>query len=290
LYPKISIVTPTYNQGAYIEECIQSILGQGYPNLDYIIIDGGSTDDTIEVIKKYQDQLSYWVSEKDNGLYDALNKGFKKATGEIFGWLNSDDILHRKSLFTISDIFNTLTEVQWVQGYPTLIDQKGRIVFHHNQRFHKYGFYLKEYQNGGFIQQESTYWTRILWEKAGSYISTKYKYAGDFELWMRFFTIEKLYTTPAMIGAFRYRGEDQLSNRYFSEYLRECDLIIDEYSKSLKQEELSELKKIKHLKSMKQKFPFLARVYYNRALHNSMKNENDIVFDVKGNKFKLKGN
>jgi glycosyltransferase involved in cell wall biosynthesis len=287
LYPKISIVTPTYNQGAYIEECIQSIVGQGYPNLDYIIIDGGSTDNTIDVIKKYQDQLSYWVSEKDNGLYDALNKGFKRATGKIFGWLNSDDILHRKSLFTIAEIFNTLPDVEWVQGYPTLIDQKGRIVFHQNPRFSKYDFFLKEYHDGSFIQQESTYWSRALWEKAGSHMSTKYKYAADFELWIRFFTLGKLYTTPAMIGAFRYRGEEQLSNRYFSEYMKECDLIIDEYSKLLKPDELSEIKKIKYLKSMRHRFPFLAKVYFNRALADCKKNENDIVFDVKRNIFKL---
>ena len=142
MYPKISIVTPTYNQGSYIEECIQSILDQGYPNLDYIIIDGGSIDNTVDIIKKYQDQLSYWVSEKDEGLYDALNKGFKKATGEIFGWLNSDDILHRKSLFTVADIFNSQAEVQWVQGLPTVIDQKGRIVLHLKPKFNKYDFFF----------------------------------------------------------------------------------------------------------------------------------------------------
>ncbi len=290
MYPKISIITPTFNQGAYIEECIKSILDQGYPNLEYIIIDGGSTDNTVEVIKKYQQQISYWISEKDAGMYDALNKGFKKSTGSIMGWLNSDDILHRKSLFTIAEIFNTLPEAQWVQGYPTLIDKEGRILSHQHSRFNKYDFFLKEYHDGSFIQQESTFWKRQLWEKAGSYISTNYKYAGDFELWMRFFTKDKLYTTPAMIGAFRYRGEEQLSNRYFSEYMKECDLIVDEYSKLLKPDELSEIKKIKYLKSMRQRFPFLAKVYFNRALADCKKNENDIVFDVKGNKFKLKGN
>jgi len=290
LIPKISIVTPTYNQGAFIEECIISVLEQDYPNLEYIIIDGGSTDNTLGIIKKYQSRIKYWISEKDTGMYDALNKGFKLATGDILGWLNSDDILHRKSLFTVAEIFSTLPEVQWMQGYPTLIDKEGRIVSHQHPRFNKYDFFLKEYHDGTFIQQESTYWTRALWEKAGSYVSTNYKYAGDFELWMRFFTIEKLYTTPAMIGAFRYRGEEQLSNRYFSEYMKECDLIIDEYSKLLKPEELSEIKKIKHLKSMRQRFPFLAKVYFNRALADCKINERHIVFDIKRNNFKLNSN
>jgi glycosyltransferase involved in cell wall biosynthesis len=290
MYPKISIVTPSFNQGSYIEECILSILNQGYPNLEYIIIDGGSTDNTIEIIKRYQSQLSFWISEKDSGLYEALNKGFEKTTGEILGWLNSDDILHRKSLFTIADIFSALPEVQWLQGYPSLIDNDGRIVFHQPPRYNKYDFFLKEYHDGTFIQQESTYWRRELWEEAGSHISMKYKYAGDFELWMRFFSIQKLYTTRAMIGAFRYRGEEQMSNKYYSSYMNECDLIVDEFSKLLTPDELSEKKKLKFLKFMKQKYPLLARVYFNRALGKYANNGNDIVFDVKQHKFKLNGN
>ena len=111
---------------------------------------------------------------------------------------------------------------------------------------------------------------------------------------MRFYKIERLYTTPAMIGAFRYRGEEQISVKYFSEYLKECDLIVDEYAKFLKPEELSEIKKIKYLRSMKQRFPFLARMYYNRVLKKVLaryaENKNEILFDFKGNQFKLNGN
>lgn len=101
-WPKISIITPSYNQGQYIEETILSILNQNYPNLEYIIIDGGSTDNTIEVIKKYEDSITYWVSEKDNGQADAINKGLKKCTGEIFNWINSDDLLGREALCRIA--------------------------------------------------------------------------------------------------------------------------------------------------------------------------------------------
>ena len=290
MYPKISIVTPTYNQGDYIEDCINSILDQDYPNLEYIIIDGGSTDNTIDIIKKYQSKINYWISEKDAGIYDALNKGFKESTGEIMGWLNSDDILHRKSLFTIADIFTTLTDVQWIQGYPTLIDEKGRIVYHQNARFKKSDFYLKEYHDGTFIQQESTYWTRELWEKTGAHLSTEWKYAGDFELWMRFFTVKKLYTTSAMIGAFRYRGDKQISIENYSSYLNECDAIVEEYSQKLSKEEFSRISKLKYLKSMKQKHPLIARLFTNRALERNSDKENKIVFDIKHNSFKLNDN
>ena len=92
-YPKISIVTPSYNQGQYIEETILSVLGQRYPNLEYMIYDAESTDNTVEVIQRYENELTYWVSEKDKGQADAINKGFANSTGEILMWLNSDDIL-----------------------------------------------------------------------------------------------------------------------------------------------------------------------------------------------------
>ncbi len=128
-FPKISIVTPVFNQVVYLEDCILSILDQKYPNLEYIIIDGGSTDGTVDIIKKYSPFLTYWVSEKDAGIYHALQKGFEKATGDIMGWLNSDDILHRKSLFSIADIFRKFNDIEWLQGFPTVIDELGELFF-----------------------------------------------------------------------------------------------------------------------------------------------------------------
>lgn len=104
-WPKISIVTPSYNQGQYIEETILSILNQNYPNLEYIIIDGGSTDNTVEIIEKHADRITYWVSERDQGQADAINKGFKKCTGEIFAYLNSDDCYYPGALFEVANIY-----------------------------------------------------------------------------------------------------------------------------------------------------------------------------------------
>jgi glycosyltransferase involved in cell wall biosynthesis len=103
--PKISIVTPSFNQGRFIEKTILSVIEQDYPNLEYIIIDGGSTDESVEIIKKYEKHLAYWVSEPDRGQSHAINKGFERATGEIFGWLNSDDWYHPGALKALAEAF-----------------------------------------------------------------------------------------------------------------------------------------------------------------------------------------
>lgn len=242
-FPKISIVTPTFNQGDYIEESILSVIGQRYPNLEYIIMDGGSTDNTVEVIKKYEEYLTYWTSQKDNGMYDALDRGFKRATGEIMGWLNSDDLLISKSLFTLADIFQNNPEVEWLQGYPSMADESGRIVFQRPQRSSRFSFYRKEYHDGVFIQQESTYWRKTLWEKSGARISNDYKYAGDFELWMRFYKYAEQFITPALVGAFRLR-KGQQSARYYSSYLQECDQVTDIHIKDLSNRDLNTLEKL----------------------------------------------
>jgi glycosyltransferase involved in cell wall biosynthesis len=243
-FPKISIVTASYNQGAFIEESILSVLEQNYPNLEYVIMDGGSTDNTVEIIKKYASRLAYWQSESDKGLYDALHRGFQKTTGDIMGWLNSDDLLMRKSLFTLAEIFSENSGIEWLQGHSCVADETGRIVFQRPQRYSKYSFYLREYHDGIFIQQESTYWRRELWERAGSAIADNYRLAGDFELWMRFFNYAELYNTAALVGAFRLR-EGQLSSKNYNEYMAECDAIIDYYLPRLPEIEQAEILKLR---------------------------------------------
>lgn len=243
-YPKISIITPSYNQGAYIEETIQSVLNQNYPNLEYIIIDGGSTDNSVDIIKKYATHLSYWFSEPDDGVYHALQKGFERSTGEIMGWINSDDMLHPKSLFTIAEILS-LEGVQWIQGIPNVFDESGRSV--RIDTTGKWSF-LRLNSENECIQQESTFWKRDLWKKAGGYISTKYRLAGDFDLWNRFFKYEKLYTPLCLVGGFRIRRQQQLS--LDSEgYWKEVSRIRNE---NVNDERLiSDLKKLNRLKKLK---------------------------------------
>ena len=223
-YPKISIITPSYNQAEYLETTIKSVISQSYPNLEYIIIDGYSTDGSIEIIKKYAGQLKYWVSEKDEGMYHALQKGFKASSGEIMGWINSDDILHNRSLFTIAEIFNIDKNINWITGVPTSIDQTNRIIDWANiRRWSRFNFFQEDCDT---IQQESTYWKRDLWAKAGGCLNTHYKYAADLELWARFFLHTQLYSVKVPLGAFRLRPGKQLSSIFKEEYEKEADNIL----------------------------------------------------------------
>jgi len=226
-YPKITIVTPSFNQGAYLEDTIISILSQGYPNLEYIIIDGGSADNSVDIIKRYEQQLTYWVSEKDNGLYHALQRGFERSTGDIMGWINSDDMHHRKSLFTIAGIFDALSSVNWIMGKNTFYDEVGRMFVYDTDLFNERWSKWKMYDlDGKYIQQESVFWRRSLWDKSGGYIDTSLSLAGDADLWLRFFRHEKLYSTTFLLSGFRFRNGNQKSKDQRKEYEEELSLLV----------------------------------------------------------------
>lgn len=223
-YPKISIVTPNYNQAAYLEQTILSVLNQGYPNLEYIIIDGGSTDGSVDIIKKYSNNLAYWVSEPDMGMYYAIQKGFDKSTGEIMAWINSDDMYHPGALFIVADIFSSFSDIEWLIGASTTFDEKGRTVdVSPNSDFSKYDYYLYQFK---WIQQESTFWRRSLWEKSGGKLNCRLKYAGDFALWISFFSFTKIYCANALLGGFRQRSCNQLTLDYLDKYIAEVRSVI----------------------------------------------------------------
>jgi glycosyltransferase involved in cell wall biosynthesis len=223
-FPKISIITPSFNQGEFLEETILSVLNQGYPNIEYIIVDGGSTDNSIEIIKRYETRLSYWVSEKDNGMYDAIQKGFEKSSGDIMAWINSDDWYHPKSFFVVAEIFTNYKNVEWLQGLPSIIDEAGRIVAVHNfRKWSKYEFLIGEYE---FIQQESCFWRRHLWDRSGGKLDISLKYAGDFALWLNFFSYAELYCTNTILGGFRARSKNQFSVDKLDEYREEANKFL----------------------------------------------------------------
>ncbi len=225
-YPKISIITPTLNQAAYIEFTILSVLNQNYPNLEYIILDAGSTDGTIDIIKKYEDKLFFWKSEKDNGLYDAIYKGFEIATGDILAWLNSDDVYLPNSLFTVAEIFSEFPQINWLQGAHSHLDEKNRIVSVFPS------FYWTKFDllagRKRTIQQESTFFRADLWEKSGKPIDRNSQLAGDFGLWVSFFSFEDLYTITAPLGCFRMRSANQKSLTSRNEYQLEKKKILQQ--------------------------------------------------------------
>ncbi len=127
-YPRITIVTPNYNYGHFLEETIRSVLLQGYPNLEYIVLDGGSSDNSVEIIQKYDQWISHWVSEKDNGQAHAINTAINLASGIWFNWLNSDDILMPNSLNTLIEVSQLADDAQWITGGRIHLDRFGKMV------------------------------------------------------------------------------------------------------------------------------------------------------------------
>src|SRR2546423_5595900 len=119
IWPRIALVTPVRNSGKYLEATIRSVLAQDYPNLDYFIVDGGSTDNSVEIIRKYEERISGWISEPDQGMYDAINKGFARTSGEIMGWISATDMLHTGGLKVVGSVFRDLPEVEWITGLPS---------------------------------------------------------------------------------------------------------------------------------------------------------------------------
>ncbi len=230
--PTISIVTPSFNQGTFLEATIESIVSQKYPNLEYIIIDGGSTDGSVDIIKKYEKYVKFWCSEPDNGHYDAINKGFSYTSGEIMAWLNSDDMYCPWALRTVADIFSTCPQVEWLTTLnPCIWDWYGFC----EKAEHIAGYSKEAFLEGrclawvpeslGWIQQESTFWRRRLWERAGGTLSTDFALAGDFELWSRFYRHAELYGVASPLGGFRYHQEQKTFGQ--EEYIRETRQILN---------------------------------------------------------------
>ena len=179
--PKISIITPSYNQGQFLEETILSVLNQDYPNLEYIIIDGGSTDNSVDIIKKYEDHLAYWVSEKDRGQTHAINKGFRRATGDIVNWLNSDDLLEQGELKTLAKEIEKNPSADFYFGDFSVIDNEGKKLF--SRKCCPYQF-ATLFWGRQLSSQPAVFFRRDLLENIG-YLDESLNFCMDTEFWIR---------------------------------------------------------------------------------------------------------
>ncbi|MDD2752124.1 MAG: glycosyltransferase family 2 protein [Candidatus Omnitrophica bacterium] len=212
---KISIVTPSFNQAQYLEEAMRSVLSQDYPNLEYIVVDDSSTDNSRDIIKKYSSRINFLINEKNMGLGFALNKGFQSSSGEVMGWLNADDLYFPWTLATISEIFSKYPQVEWLTTEtPTVADASGKNLIHRvflnlGKKAYRNGLYLPG--RGNCITQESTFWRRSLWKKTGGYIDKNFLNIPDFELWSRFWEAADLYSVPVPLGIFRQHANQKTS-------------------------------------------------------------------------------
>ncbi len=213
-------MTPSLGQSGFLEDALRSVLDQDDPALEYVVADGGSTDGSVEIIRRHADRLAAWWSEPDEGHAAAVNRAFAQTSGEIMGWLNSDDRLLPRSLEIVRELFTRFPEVQWLtSGFPVMLDEAGRTV----RVARSHGFAREPYELGlnglrsgsrlYFVQQESTFWRRELWDAAGGALDPGFEPAADFELWTRFFHHAELWTVDTVIGAFRVHGAQRTASQ-----------------------------------------------------------------------------
>jgi glycosyltransferase involved in cell wall biosynthesis len=179
---KISVVTPSYNHAEYIEETFKSVFNQGYPSLEYIVMDGGSTDGTPAILDKYRDKFDYCVSQKDNGQTDALIQGFNRATGDILCWLNSDDLFEPYTLWEVAAYFAANPRSRFVYGDALWINRQGRVIRPKKEIPYNPFIWFHTY---GYIPQPSAFWRRDLYEEVGG-LDPRWQLAMDADLWLRF--------------------------------------------------------------------------------------------------------
>jgi len=206
--PKISLITPSFKQGIFIEKTITSVLDQRYSNLEYFIQDGGSPDETVSILEKFEGKISGWVSEKDTGQSQAINRGFARTEGEIMAWLNSDDLLLPGALNTVADYFVRHPEVDVVYGDRLLIDRNGMEI----GRWIMPGHDSVVLSWADYIPQETLFWRRHIWDKAGGQVDESFRFAMDWDLLIRFRDAgAKFAHIPLFLGAFRVHEHQKTS-------------------------------------------------------------------------------
>lgn len=222
-WPKISIITPSFNQGKFIRQTIESVLNQNYPNLEYLVIDGGSSDETISILKSYGKKF-YWISEKDAGQTDAINKGLIKATGEVIGYLNSDDLLLPGAVQRVAEEFRNKPELMWLSGDYYIINKHGKKIQAFTVWYKKIlrTFpYLPILSIANFIAQPSTFWRKKLHDEVGVFDQSLH-YCMDYDFWLRCLQKYPLHILTIPLSVFRIhqasKGGSQFNKQFAEEH------------------------------------------------------------------------
>jgi glycosyltransferase involved in cell wall biosynthesis len=264
LLPKISIITPSYNQGEFLERTINSVLSQNYENLEYIIIDGGSIDNTIDILTKYNDRLSYWVSEPDQGQVSAINKGLMVASGEWVGWQNSDDIYYPNFLNSVASIILADKDVDLITSDINLIDKYDNVIRDVKYIKPSYNSMLAE---GMLLANQSCLWRKSIHKSLG-YINPNFDLAFDYEWFLRILkNHHKVVHIPQIFGALRYHSQTK-TNLNQDQFLQEFKIILSDHRF---------IRSFSILYKIKRSLSYLMMGEYNYFLRGIKKHLNNLI-------------
>jgi glycosyltransferase involved in cell wall biosynthesis len=230
--PRISIVTPSYNQGTFIRETIESVLQQGYPNFEYWVIDGGSTDNTVDILRSYEPRIS-WISEKDRGQAHAINKGLQRISGDIITFINSDDLYLSDTFFQISRCFSEHPNVMWLTGDYSIIDGYGKTIQSYVTAYKKMLRKRPTFRRlaiVNYIAQSSTFWRRELLEEVGLF-EESFRYCFDYDFWLKTMEKHPLHVIDHRLSLFRVHRASKGGSE-FSEQFEEEHEVLSRYTSS----------------------------------------------------------
>jgi glycosyltransferase involved in cell wall biosynthesis len=271
LFPKITIVTPSFNQGIYLEECIKSVVNQNYPNLEYIIMDGGSTDESISIIKKYSKYLSYWQSQSDGGQADAIKEGLTKGTGEIYAWLNSDDLMCNNALWEVGKTFSNNPRLGFICGDAFLIDTKTELI---RTLIPGEIDYQRLVYGAASLFQGSVFFSSHAYHQVGG-INPNLTYSMEYELFFKIAQAYEIKYIPKFLACFRKQPLSKTANlkkigkEESQKVLREvCQIELESYEYKLKQFYLSTERRIKQI--ITKKFWKLDNFFYRQIFDEQL--------------------
>lgn len=233
-FPKISVVMPSLNQGKFIARSIHSVLDQNYPALELIVVDGGSADNTVEVLQSCRENVR-WISEKDNGQTDAINKGLRMAGGEILAFLNADDLLLPNALNIVAGRFQNHPERLWLTGRCKIVDEQGGEI---RSMITRYKNILLSFGSRAmlhvtnYISQPATFWRRAAVDEFGYFDETLH-FVMDYEYWLRLWQTHPPLILPQYLAAFRIQSQSKTtSSGHSAAYINEERLVLRRYSRS----------------------------------------------------------